>query len=74
MDAARRAKLLVKLEEAEDALHSTALGGNARVFVDQNGERIEYGPTNVTALNKYIFQLKLSLGIANSGPMTTWML
>jgi hypothetical protein len=74
MDAARRAKLLVKLEEAEDALHSTALGGTARVFVDQNGERIEYGPTNVTALNKYIFQLKLSLGIANSGPMTTWML
>jgi hypothetical protein len=69
-----RALLTQRLAEAEQALHDVALGGKPRVFVDQNGERIEYGPTSTLALQKYIFQLQSRLGIANStGPAHVWL-
>lgn len=73
MDAAKRALLTKRLEEAEQALHDVTIGGAARVFVDQNGERIEYGPASAINLNKYIWGLKLQLGLVRSGPIQPWM-
>lgn len=69
----RRALLRKRLEEAEDALHLCAMGQTAKVFVDQTGERIEYGPASMGQLNKYIFTLKVSLGIQVTGPAEPWM-
>lgn len=70
----RRAKLTKWLEEAEEAAHRVAMGGSVRTFVDQNGERIEYGPTNMTQLNKYIYGLKVELGLMDgAGPLETWL-
>ena len=70
--AAERAQLEQWLREAKQARHTMALGGGIRTFVDQNGERIEYGPSNMTALNKYIYSLELQLGNVE-GPAETWM-
>lgn len=62
-----------RLEEAYEARHSMALGGAVRVVVDQNGERIEYGPTNMLALNKYILMLENQLGLGGpAAPLETW--
>jgi hypothetical protein len=73
MDAERRLLLKARLKEAEESLHNLNMGIMARVFVDQNGERIEYGPTNAAGLNKYIYTLKLELGLVVSGPISPWM-
>ena len=47
------------------------LGGGVTVVVDQNGERVEYGRANATALAKYIAtlqaQIKSLLGVAVTG-------
>lgn len=48
-----------KLTAAEDALHKLVTGQLARVFVDQNGERVEFTSTNADALRRYIASLKL---------------
>jgi hypothetical protein len=50
-----------KLVDAEAALHEVVLGRQARVLVDQNGERIEYTATNQTNLRKYIAELKAKI-------------
>jgi len=74
LTAERRALLLKRLADAEDAVHNVAIGGSVRTFVDQNGERIEYGPTNMTSLNKYIYGLKVELGLnGTGGPLETWL-
>ena len=59
-----RQKLLNRLEEAENALHDLNVTGAIRVVVDQNGERIEYTPTNTVRLSTYINKLKTDLGLA----------
>lgn len=69
----RRALLTERLEAAEDAQFQLVTGGQARVFVDQNGERIEYSASNMSNLTKYIFLLKLQLGFQVSGPAQPWM-
>jgi hypothetical protein len=46
------------LQQAQDAKHKLVTGQLARVFVDQNGERVEYTATNVAMLDKYIAQLQ----------------
>ena len=51
-----------KLDAAEDALHDIQIGGQVRVTVDQNGERVEYSVANVTRLKAYILEMKLELG------------
>lgn len=51
------------LAEAEAALHKLNIGGGVRVFVDQNGERVEYGSTNRVGLIAYINQLRAELGM-----------
>lgn len=74
LTAERRAQLTKYLAEAEEALHLVATGRTARVFVDQTGERVEYGPTTMVQLNKYIFSLKVQLGLTGTqGPASTWM-
>jgi hypothetical protein len=43
-----------RLEEARAARHKLATGQLARVFVDQNGERVEFLATNLAQLDAYI--------------------
>ena len=64
-----------RLAEAEEALHSLNTGTMARVFVDQNGERVEFAAANRNGLRAYIAELRTALGTtaAPSGPMTAWM-
>lgn len=72
----QRATLEQRLSEAETALHELALGNKARVFVDQNGERVEFAMTSMDRLRAYVLNLKVQLGQPTgvSGPMTPWML
>lgn len=70
---AQRIILEARLAEAELAYHQLALGQMARVFVDQNGERIEYSAGNKNFLVAYIADLKRQLGLATvSGPMEVY--
>ena len=65
------AQLQAWLVEAQNAYHTVMLGGGVTVVVDQNGERVEYGRANATALAKYIAtlqaQIKSLLGVAVTG-------
>mgnify|MGYP003145228815 CR=1 FL=1 len=56
------ATLQARLTEAEEKYHELALGGSVRVFVDQNGERIEYTAANRQELRNYILSLRAQLG------------
>ena len=67
---ATTAELLV---EAEAAYHKLMTGTMASVFVDQNGERIEYTQANANRLAAYIAELKRRIGPATMGPMNVWM-
>lgn len=51
-----------RLDAAEDALHQMTVGGATRVFVDQNGERVEYSVPSIPRLKGYIMELKIELG------------
>lgn len=66
-----------KLAEAEDALHDLNLGNSVRVFVDQNGERVEYTAANSGRLRQYVEQLKQSIaaekGTKTSGPLRMFL-
>lgn len=55
-----------KLEAAKDAKHKLVTGLMARVFMDQNGERVEFTMTNVAQLDRYIEQLETSLSPARA--------
>jgi hypothetical protein len=46
------------LAEAKAARHKLVIGQLARVFMDQNGERVEYTATNIKALDAYISSLE----------------
>ena len=56
-----------KLHDAEIALHQLKIGQSARVFVDQNGERVEYSPANRGALERYVSELKIAVAAERSG-------
>jgi hypothetical protein len=59
-----------KLAEAETALHDLQTGRLARVFVDQNGERVEFNSTNRAALEAYIAKLTgIIAGTTVTGPI-----
>lgn len=66
--------LAEKLAAAELAYHKLMIGESARVFVDQNGERIEYTPAKVGDLLRYINDLKAQIAgkSATTGPMSVW--
>lgn len=51
------------LTDAEYAYHQLNTGQLARVFVDQNGERVEFTVTNKASLYSYIQTLKGELGV-----------
>ena len=69
---ADRAQLVIWLGEAEKALHQLNMGLRAKVFVDQNGERVEYEGSSRGQLMAYIADLKRQLGIGGAiiGPST----
>lgn len=63
------------LAQAEVAYHTLNLGQQAKVFVDQNGERIEYNAATRGQLLSYIESLKLQInGTGTAGrPLQAWM-
>ena len=64
-----------RLDQAEDALHQKLMDGSARVFVDQNGERVEYSVPSIPRLQGYILSLKSQLGQdINVNPLSPRML
>lgn len=68
---ADRAQLVIWLGEAETAYHQLNMGIRAKVFVDQNGERIEYEGSTRGQLLAYINDLKRQLGLGGIiGPST----
>lgn len=70
-----RATYTERLAGAEQALYQLMIGESARVFVDQNGERVEYAVANAQRLRAYIFELKVALGkIDDMKPMSFGML
>jgi len=57
------------LTAAEVAYHSLMTGTMAKVFVDQNGERVEYNTASAPRLAQYINDLRRQLGTVTAGPM-----
>jgi len=55
-----------KLAEAEEAYHELMIGNKAKVYVDRNGERVEYSATSAGKLQQYISFLKSQI---NGTPM-----
>jgi hypothetical protein len=47
------------LAEARTARHNLVTGKLARVFMDQNGERVEFNKTSIADLDAYIRELEL---------------
>lgn len=70
------ATLQARLDAALEAQMNVAIGGQARVVQDQNGERVEYTAGNAAALAKLILILQYQIGLlggpaAPLGPMRT---
>ena len=66
--------LLQRLESAEQAYHDLMIGQSARVFVDQNGERVEYTSANSVKLAQYIELLKKQISpVKTGGPAKVWL-
>lgn len=63
------ATLAEKLADAETAYHALMTGRQVRVFVDQNGERVEYSAVTAAKLAQYITDLKRQISGARLGPM-----
>ena len=49
------------LDQAKQARHDLVTGKLARVFMDQNGERVEFNKTSIADLESYIRELELSI-------------
>ncbi len=56
------------IAEAEAAYHKLVTGQAVRVYVDQNGERVEYAMANAGRLLAYIQNLKRTAVIAPMRP------
>ena len=71
-----RAAISANLKDAEMAYHKLRTGAQARIFVDQNGERVEFAVANADRLRAYIMEMKAQLGLPTGiiGPMQPWML
>jgi hypothetical protein len=65
--------LLEQLADAKAQLHLLLTGQQARVFVDQNGERVEYTGANRADLKAYVQQLERSVASSRPGPMQVLM-
>lgn len=64
-----------QLDDAKAQYHLLVTGQAAKVYVDQNGERIEYQSANRAALAAYIAGLEQRIGSASVtlGPMRVLM-
>ena len=71
-----RAVMTQRLQEAEAAMHDLSLGRQARVFVDQNGERVEFNLNSMATLRSYVLNLRIQLGLPTGiiGPAAPWSL
>lgn len=56
-----------RLADAEAKYHQLLTGTLARVYVDQNGERIEYTSANAGRLSAYIQRLRQQVGSSGAG-------
>ena len=76
LTAEERARHEARLVAAEDAYDKLRMGTAPRVFVDQNGERVEFAVANADRLRAYVMELKAILGKPTGvvGPMNAWML
>ena len=72
-DPAELAILRAQLVLAEEAYFQLITGGQPKVFVDQNGERIEYHGGSAQKLAAYIALLKAKIGTGCLGPLNIWM-
>jgi hypothetical protein len=57
-----------RLSEAREALHQLLTGTMAVSVTDQNGEKVEYRPTNRAALERYVADLEAELAGAIKPP------
>lgn len=64
-----------RIDDAKAKYHSLITGRAPRVVVDQNGERVEYAPTNADKLKAYIQTLEDEQAGRNyrGGPMKVWL-
>ena len=62
-----------QLDDAKAQYHLLVTGQQARVFVDQNGERVEYTAANRQALAAYIQRLERQVAATRPGPMQVLM-
>lgn len=62
LTAEERTVLEARLTAAEEAAHLMRIGQQAKVFVDQNGERVEFNLIKAPDLRAYILELRLLLG------------
>ena len=68
----KRMTLAEQLADAKAAFHELVVGRSARVFVDQNGERVEYTAANRADLQKYILELEAKIAgttLFRGGPL-----
>lgn len=75
MTPEERAELEAHLADAKKQYHLLITGQQARVYVDQSGERVEFTSANRSALAQYIAGLERKLAGASrpSGPMQVLM-
>lgn len=59
--------LKARLKDAEDQYHSLMTGTQARVVVDQNGERVEFTAASRPALGAYITTLRMQVSSCCGG-------
>jgi hypothetical protein len=64
-----KALLQSRLNDARAKYHQLVTGQLPSVFVDQNGERVEFSKANLTKLHEYIVQLELLLSPQGQGAM-----
>lgn len=71
---ATTAQYSIWLREAENAYQRLVTGQAPKVFVDQNGERIEYNNASLPRLFAYITYLKQMISETGTpGPLNVWM-
>lgn len=62
-----------KLADAKTQYHLLVTGQQAKVYVDQNGERVEFTAANRGALLSYIQKLEREVASTRPGPMQVLM-
>lgn len=65
--------LAEQLADAKAQYHLLVTGQQAKVFVDQNGERVEYTAANRSVLLAYIQRLENQVNAKTNGPMRVLM-